>query len=219
MICIYAQTINDFAKIGRTANKVCIVGGGGKVKRLMGMLVVAALLLTSPLFTATAAAQGFTFEVPKTSLEVSQVGEIDVRAQIDDEGKMVDFRVDGREYFGMDVEFMLNGMSFMAHHLTVTNNLDGEDMMGDHEGTITVMQTDGSELVLEYKGEAEISHMMNAVKVMSQGDFKVTDATGSFDDMDFEGVEGTYMMKIVEYGKDVGSKVGFSFCGKEAAEE
>lgn len=189
------------------------------MRRLTGMLVVAALVMASPLFASTALAQGFTFEVPKTTLEVSQVGEIEVEVQIDEEGKTVEFRVDDREYFGMDVEFMLNGMSFTAHHFFVTNNLDGEGMMADHEGTISVLQEDGSELVLGYAGEAEVSHMMHAVKIMSHGDFKVTDATGVFDGMDFEGVEGTYMMKIVEYGKEVGSKVGFAFSGTETPED
>lgn len=185
----------------------------------MGMLVVAALVIGAPLTASTALAQGFTFEVPKTSLKVSDVGKIKVEAEIDEEGKTVEFRVDDREYMGMDVEFMLNGVSYTAHHLMVTNNLDGEDMMGDHKGTVTVMQSDGSELVFEYEGEADVSHMMHKVVVKSHGDFKVTDASGVFDDMDFKGIEGTYMMRIVEYGHELGSAVGFKFSAMEVMEE
>lgn len=187
------------------------------MKKLLLVVVAATVLAALPLSAALAGV--FTLTIPKTHLMVSQVGDIDVNVSIDEEGKVIQFKVDDREYSGTGVEVSLMGHTFWADCLTVVSNLDStEDLMAEHDGTITLLTSHG-EIVLEYDGEASVMHgkgMKHMVIIKSHGDFKVTDVADHFEEL--KGVEGTYMMTIVETGIDVGSKVGFKFSAEEIVE-
>ena len=187
------------------------------MKRLLLLVVTAVVLAALPLSAALAGA--FTLSIPKTHLAVSQVGDIQVQASVDAEGKVVQFQVSDREYSGSGVEVTLVGHTFWADSLTVVSNLNStEGLMADHDGTITLLTSHG-EIILEYDGEATIMHgkdRMHKVIIKSHGDFKVTDATDHFEEL--KGIEGAYMMTIVETGIDVGSKVGFKLSAEEVVE-
>ncbi len=187
------------------------------MRKLLLLVVAAVVLAALPLSAALAGA--FTLTIPRTHLAVSQVGDIQVDVSIDAEGKVIQFQVSDREYSGTGVEVTLMGHTFWADSLTVVSNLSStEDLMADHDGTITLVTSHG-DIVLEYDGEATIMHGMGTMHkliIKSHGDFKVTDVGDHFEGL--EGVEGSYMMTIVETGVDVGSMTGFKFSAEEVVE-
>lgn len=180
------------------------------MKRLL-IFALAAIVALLPVSLARAAL--LTIDVPMTTLTVSKMGDIEVKLI---EGEEIEFKVDGREYTGMGIEVLINDMMHMAD-VTLVSNLESMSLPADHDGTLTFM-VGADTLVLEYEGTAAIMHdkMMHIVTIKSHGDFKVTDGTGMFEAL--EGIEGGYHMKIVEYGKKVGSITGFKFSAMEVAE-
>ncbi len=174
-------------------------------------IVLAAMIAFLPVSVARAGT--LTVDVPKTTLTVTKVGDIELKLV---EGEDIEFSVDGRAYTGKGIEVLINGISYMADLYLVSNleSTEGDGLTADHDGTIG-LGIGGDMLDLEYDGGAKIyKDMVKHTKIIkSHGDLKVTDGTGLFADL--KGVEGSYMLKIVEYGKAVGSQTGFWFSGME----
>ncbi|MBI4287555.1 MAG: hypothetical protein HY671_03875 [Chloroflexi bacterium] len=185
---------------------------------MMRRLLVIALAVVIALLPVSLARAGMlTIDVPETMLTVSQAGDAEIAFE---DGVLDDLEVRDREYTGTGVEVLIGGVSYMAD-LLLTSNLKLAELgsiIADHDGAVDF--TIGEDMLnVEYEGSAEIMKgmMPHTKKIMSHGDFKVVDGTGLFEDL--KGVEGAYMMTIVEHGIEVGSMAGFKFSAMEVVEE
>jgi hypothetical protein len=183
------------------------------MKRLM-IVVMAMAVALLPVTAALAA--GLSISVPKTTLSVSNAGDIKVELV---NGMPEDIDVVGREYTGAGIGVAIGGIDGMAD-VHVASNLhlvDAANLSFDHDGTIC-FTVGGDVLSLEYDGMANVTKDMvkHTKTVYSVGDFKVKDGTGAFADL--KGVEGTYKLTIIEYGLKVGSTAGFKFSAMEVVE-
>ena len=126
---------------------------------------------------------------------------LDRLGEVRDEGDR--FEIRDRRYEGEEGAFpvTINNIGFSADEIKVTSDVRIRDGVGEHQGTIEI-DIDGTprgRITLEYRGTvtSKSGSAEDGFTIVSEGEFKVTEAKDIFDGIR---AEGTYSMTIMESG-------------------
>jgi hypothetical protein len=164
-----------------------------KTQKKLLLIAVAMSMVLLPVLASRAAAA--TVDFGPTTLSISQLGDLTLVVK---EGMPQAIVVRGRNLYGKDVGFSINGAPYMGKVL-VTNNLTllpaTMPLKFEHYGVVELTFGDNM-LVLQYNGTATKTKdaAMMTKTLNSYGDFVVADATGAVADL--KGMKGTYKLTL-----------------------